>query len=89
MPEKLGRRYLRTPARVLSCLRNGVISVIVCPGSGLADGGIPIDLPVEIIPVDLRMPNSEFDVMLDLNSGDCVTVLRKNEPDPDTGQTTA
>jgi hypothetical protein len=56
---------LKSPARVLACLRPGYLRVIVHPGVGLADGGIQTDVPMDLIPFDLRMPNSEFILVLD------------------------
>ena len=53
----------RYPARVLGCLRPGHLTVLVAYGQGMADGGIPLDVPMEIVPSDLRMPNSEFIVL--------------------------
>jgi hypothetical protein len=73
-------KYWRYPARVLGCLRNGEITVILCDGIGLANGGSSAELPIHMIPVDLRMPNSEFYVLLDRASGCFVKVLRKDEP---------
>jgi hypothetical protein len=32
----------------------------VGPGMGMMDGGIEQDIPVDLIPEDLRTPNSEF-----------------------------
>ena len=70
-------RYWRYPARVLGCLRNGEITVIVCPGMGMVDGGTPTEIPIHMIPIDLRMPNSEFDLLFDRAIGDFTKVLRK------------
>jgi hypothetical protein len=76
-------KYWRYPARVLGCLRNGEITVILCAGIGLADGGDRETLPSQMIPIDLRMPNSEFDVLFDRASGHFVKILRKGEDCPD------
>jgi len=55
----------RTPARVLACLGGREIRIILFPGFGLADGGIPMDVPLDQIPLELRTPNTllwlEFD----------------------------
>jgi hypothetical protein len=72
-------KYWRYPARVLGCLRDGEITVILCAGIGLADGGRRAELPIHMIPLDLRMPNSEFDVLLERTSGCFVKVLHKYE----------
>jgi hypothetical protein len=72
-------RYRCYPAKVLGCLRNGEITLILCPGIGLADGGQRSEIPIHAVPVDLRIPNSEFDVLQDGVSGNFVKVLRKDE----------
>lgn len=71
----------RIPARVLACLSRETITVILWPGMGLADGGIPIELPIAVVPPDLRMPNSEFDLIFDVRMGTYSTVVRKDESD--------
>jgi hypothetical protein len=76
-------KYWRYPATVLGCVRNGEITVILCAGIGLANGGTRTELPIQMIPADLRMPNSEFDVLLDRTSGNFVKVLRKDDIYPD------
>jgi hypothetical protein len=69
----------RLSVKVLGCLRDGEITIILLPGNGFVDGGIIEVLPADMIPVDLRMPNSEFDVLLDRLSGEFVKVLRKTD----------
>jgi hypothetical protein len=60
---------LKAPVKVLGCLRPGYLTVIVGQGLTMADGGIPYDVPVDLVPLDLRMPNSEFTVVLDRTVG--------------------
>lgn len=72
-------KYWRYPAKVLGCLRDGESTVILCAGIGLADGEDQETLPVQAVPIDLRMPNSEFDVLFDRASGCFVKILRKEE----------
>ncbi len=72
-------KYWRYLARVLGCLRDGEITVILCADIGLADSGDQEALPAQMIPIDLRMPNSEFDVLFERTSGCFVKVLRKDE----------
>lgn len=85
MPERAlpSPRYYRYPAQVLGCLATGEITVILCAGVGLANRGRNVELPAHLIPVDLRMPNSEFDVLLDRHSGSFSKVLRKAESYPE------
>ena len=73
----------RTPARVLARLTADTLRVILCPGEGLADGGIEVEIPLALVPLDLRMPNSEFDVVLDAGDWSRTRVVRKAEVDPE------
>jgi len=69
----------RVPARVLACLSRDTITVILYPNVGLADGGSKITLPIEAVPPDLRMPNSEFYVVFDREVWRYTTVIRKGD----------
>jgi hypothetical protein len=53
----------RVPAVVFACLLPGELRIIVHPGVGLADA--PWDVPVELIPLKLRMPNTLLWLKLD------------------------
>jgi len=55
----------RVPAVVFGCLIPGEIRVILFPGVGLANGGAPADIPMQLIPPDLRMPNTPLWVRFD------------------------
>ena len=54
----------RVPAIVFASLRKDELRITMYPGTGHADYGGP-DVPMELIPPDLRMPNTplwiEFD----------------------------
>ena len=54
----------RVPAVVFACLLPGELRIIVEPGVGLAGGG-PWDVPVDLIPFELRMPNTPLWLKLD------------------------
>ena len=69
---------LRAPARVVGCLEKSTLTILVCPENGLANGGVAKVLPLESVPLDLRLPNSEFEVVIDLNSG-AIEVVQKQE----------
>ena len=69
----------RLPVKVLGCLGNEEITILLFSGNGFVDGGIIETLPADMIPVDLRMPNNEFDVLYDRVSGEFVKVLRKTD----------
>jgi hypothetical protein len=66
------------PAIVLGCLIPGEIRVILLPGVGLADGGAPADIPAQVIPSDLRMPNTTLWIRLD-DDWEVVRVWRRQE----------
>ncbi|OKH38367.1 hypothetical protein NIES2119_10035 [[Phormidium ambiguum] IAM M-71] len=69
----------RLPVKVLGFLGKEKITILLLPGNGFVDGGIIETLPAEMIPLDLRMPNNEFDVLRDRVSGEFVKVLRKTD----------
>lgn len=54
----------RVYARVFACLRSGELVITLLPGSGMLNGGINCTVPMELVPPDLRMPNSECDVLI-------------------------
>lgn len=66
MTLKYPREWLeRVPAVVFACLLPGELRIVVQPGVGLADGGIAWNVPVELIPRELRMPNTPLWLKLD------------------------
>lgn len=65
---------LRLPSRVLGSLRPGFLTVIVGDGIGHMDGGRPIDLAIDAVPPELRMPNSKFAILMDRRTGRIVGV---------------
>jgi hypothetical protein len=72
--------YIRVPARVLGCLNSGEITAICSPGHGLFYAK-PIS--TYWIPFDLRMPNSEFDVLIKFPGVENIRILRKDESCPE------
>lgn len=54
----------RVSARVMASLSPGRITLQIAPGVSLADGGIPIEVDAALVPPHLRMPNSEFTVLM-------------------------
>lgn len=67
---------IKTPARVLASLRPGYLTVYFGYGQGLADGGIPHEVPINDIPFDLRLPNSQFTAIIDRATGSLIDVER-------------
>lgn len=52
-------------AKVIGAFVPGYVRVCIGTGMGMMDGGKDIEVPIEQIPVDLRMPNSEFMLLFD------------------------
>ncbi len=65
------------PARVINVLNRSTIQLLVLPGVGLADGGIPRHVPLEIVPVPLRMPNTMLTVTMEEGE---ITQVRAQDP---------
>ena len=55
----------KIPAKVFGSLLAGEVRILLHPDSGIADGGAPMNVPVSLIPADLRMPNTLVWVKLD------------------------
>lgn len=69
----------RIHGRVMACISPCFVKVLVGPGVGLLDGGIPTDIPEHIIPADLRFPNREFILVFDRRESRYVAVERLGE----------
>jgi hypothetical protein len=52
------------PAEVFACLVPGEVRLVILPGVGLASGGARYDVPSEVVPVELRFPNTPLWVEL-------------------------
>jgi len=48
----------RIPGRVFACLQRGELKILVCPGADMVNGGVLTDVPIKIVPFELRMPNT-------------------------------
>ncbi|QDU00405.1 hypothetical protein V6x_00780 [Gimesia chilikensis] len=67
----------KVSAKALASLRPGYLTVYIGYGQGLADGGIPYEVPIDDIPIDLRLPNSEFTAIIDPANSGIIGVERK------------
>lgn len=69
------------PAKVFACLVRDEIRIVILPGVGLANGGAPQDIPLELVAPELRTPNTPIWVQLD----ETMKVIRawKREPNGD------
>ena len=63
--ERWRRGNYQNLIRVIGCLRQGFLEILVGAGYGMLDGGIPTEIPLDIVPQALRLPNSEFIVVQD------------------------
>jgi hypothetical protein len=68
----------RVPAVVLACNIPGENRIVLHPGVGLANGGAPRDVPLDLVPPELRLPNTPLWVQLDDAMG-VVRVWRRDE----------
>lgn len=58
-------RLRRVPATVFAYLTPGHLRLTLLPGVGLADGGIPHEVPLHDVPFSCRMPNTPLWVTMD------------------------
>ncbi|ALF53164.1 hypothetical protein ACX27_10410 [Nostoc piscinale CENA21] len=68
--------YVRVFARVLGCLLPGEITVILFPGHGLV---LTEAIPTQLIPENLRMPNSEFYLLFKHPGCEMIRILQIDE----------
>ena len=47
---------IRIRARVIGCLRQGFLEILVGAGYGMLDGGVPTEIPLDIVPQALHSP---------------------------------
>jgi len=52
-------------AEVCGPIGNSEMRILLLPGVGQVDGGVPCDIPMEIVPLELRVPNTSLWVELD------------------------
>jgi hypothetical protein len=69
----------KVPAEVFGCLIPGELRIVVVPGNGLANGGAPWDVPIEIVPAELRMPNTHLWVCFNDEMKKIIQVWRREE----------
>jgi len=69
------------PAEVLAVLSSGTVRVVLAPGEGLADGGIPYELPLHLLPAELRLPGTKLWVELDREGNIRSAKLRAAHPE--------
>jgi hypothetical protein len=54
----------RVRSRVIGCLQDGFVTVLLGAGLGQLDGGIPTPVAAGMLPAQLRIPNTELDVVI-------------------------
>jgi hypothetical protein len=67
-------RISEVPARVIYAPDRESIQILLAPGQGLADGGIPITISIDLVPFDLRMPNTKL--LVAMRNGTIINVQR-------------
>jgi hypothetical protein len=72
-------RYARMPAIVFGRLLRDEIRIELLPGNPFADGGAPIDVPLETIPAELRIPNTLLWVSISLDAKKILRIWRRHD----------
>lgn len=67
--------YDQVAATVFGCLRIGELQLTVFPGVGLANGGIPFAVPIEVVPFELRMPNTRLWIKIERSGIGCLDIV--------------
>jgi hypothetical protein len=65
-------------AVVVAVLTQDTITIKLLPGVGMLDGRIPIDIPIEMVPFELRLPNTRLIVTM---TGGCIVSVRSGNSD--------
>jgi hypothetical protein len=68
----------RVPAVVMACLLPSELRIVLHPGVGLVDGGVPLDIPMDIVPLELRLPDKLLWIRFDENNN-VVRVWQREE----------
>jgi len=69
----------RTTVTVIGCLRPRNLTVILGAGVGLADGEITTEIPLQLVPIELRIPNTQFVVLIRWIDDQIIRVERRDE----------
>ena len=69
------------PARVLAVLSSSTIRIVLLPGVGLANGGIPTEVSLDLVAPKLRVPNTMLTVTLDGGTITAVEAFRASDED--------
>jgi hypothetical protein len=65
------------PARVMYVSGPRTIQILLAPGHGMVDGGVPIEIDLDLVPFELRTPNT--DLIVTRRNGEIVAVCRMAE----------
>lgn len=66
------------PGQVFACLVPGELRILLFPGLGIVCGGAPRDIPMTLVPFELRMPNTKLWVQMDAELN-IIRVWRRDE----------
>lgn len=72
-------KEIKALTKVIASLHLGFLRVIVGYGYGHVDGGVETDIKSDRIPQDLRIPNSEFILVWNKETGEIIRVERLNK----------
>jgi hypothetical protein len=74
--DRLTSRTYEIPARVIYVSSHNTIQILLGPDYRMLDGGVPTDIQLELVPFELRMPNTELVVMM---RDGYITAVRRND----------
>ncbi|HUT95756.1 MAG TPA: hypothetical protein VMY37_40250 [Thermoguttaceae bacterium] len=72
-------RTQRINAQVIGFPSPGQARLLIAPGNGVLDGGVPVDIPIELISADLRVDRQMVIAVYEQDSLEILAV------EPDTG----
>jgi hypothetical protein len=64
-------------ARVIYVVNRETIQILLAPGCDHLNGGVPIDIPIDLVPAELRIPST--DLIVTRRNGEVVAVRRMDE----------
>ncbi len=64
------------PATVMAVLTRTSIKIILHPGLGMVDGGIPVEISLDLVPFALRLPNTRLTVTM---RKACIVAVRSRD----------
>lgn len=75
--EEVAAETESVPGTVLALLAPATVDIVLFPGSGQADGGIRVTVPLEKVALDARVPNTKLEIVVHRRTRAIVEVKRQ------------